>query len=67
MTSIQVSLAVVSLLAFAAVADAGDGCAPPETRADVLHQASGDESTPKEIRLEEEEEEEEEDEEPDCE
>ena len=66
MTSIQVSLAAVSLLAFAAVADAGDGCAVPETRADVLHQESGDQSTPKEILLEEEEEEEE-DEEPDCE
>ena len=64
MTSIQVSLAVVLLVAFATVAGAGDGCAAPETRADVLHQESGDEPNPKEILLEEEEEE---DEEPDCE
>ena len=40
MTSIQVSLAVVLLVAFATVAGAGDGCAAPETRADVLHQES---------------------------
>ena len=64
MTSIQVSLAVVSLVAFASVADAGDGRAAPEIRADVLHQEGDDESTPKKKLLEEEEEE---DEEPDCE
>ena len=63
MSSIQLSLAVVALVAFAPAALAADRSPAPGTGPGVLHQQDGEESDPKKLLLEEEEE----DEEPDCE
>ena len=62
MTSIQLSLAVAALAAFASAAVASDRCPAPGTGPGVLYQEDGGETDPKKILLEEEE-----DEEPDCE
>ena len=63
MSSIQLPLAVVALVAFASAAAAVDRCPAPGTGPGVLQQRDGEETDPKKILLEEEEE----DEEPDCE